>query len=110
MDDNRPGEIEEIVRRYRPPDPPRDLRDRIMSARIEARGRVWPWAVAAAALLATVLTLYTGSAVSASTDPSVEVANHEMVELNERLGTDVTARDMANWIVRIEHARPEEGR
>jgi hypothetical protein len=33
-----------------------------------------------------------------------------MFELNKRLGTDAGARDMADWIVRIEHARPEDGR
>ena len=46
-------ELEDLLRRYRPAGPPPDLRARIMPGAVPVR-RTWPWAVAAAALLATV--------------------------------------------------------
>ena len=45
--------IEDALRRYRPVGPPADLRARILEA--PAPKRAWPWAAAAAALLAVTV-------------------------------------------------------
>jgi hypothetical protein len=44
--------IEGALRRYRPSGPPAALRDRVLAPPV---GRTWPWAAAAAALLAVTL-------------------------------------------------------
>jgi hypothetical protein len=49
-------EIEDLLRRYRPAGPPPDLRGRVMTEAAPV-GRTWPWAAAAAVLLATVVGL-----------------------------------------------------
>jgi hypothetical protein len=49
MDDR---ELEEVLGRYRPRGPSSDLRQSVLAGR---PGRVWPWAVAAAALLAMTI-------------------------------------------------------
>jgi hypothetical protein len=49
-------DIEDLLRRHRPAGPLPALRARILSAPIRSR-RVWPWAVAAAALLAAAVSL-----------------------------------------------------
>ena len=49
-------EIEDLLRRYRPADPPAGLRARIMTEAAPV-GRTWPWAVAAGVVLATVVGL-----------------------------------------------------
>ena len=48
-------EFENLLRRYRPSDPPSGLRERIVL--VPTSRPVWPWAAAAAALLASVMTL-----------------------------------------------------
>jgi hypothetical protein len=45
--------IEGALRRYRPSGPPATLRERVLAQDVPAR--VWPWAAAAAALLAVTL-------------------------------------------------------
>jgi hypothetical protein len=49
-----PDPIEDTLRRYRPSGPPATLRDRVLAPPV---GRTWPWAAAAAALLAVTLGL-----------------------------------------------------
>jgi hypothetical protein len=50
------SDLEDLLRRYRPADPPPGL-----EARIFGEPRVWPWAAAAAALLALTLGLQVAS-------------------------------------------------
>jgi hypothetical protein len=47
-------ELEDLLRRYQPAGPPAALRARILGDTTPV-GRTWPWAVAAAVLLATVV-------------------------------------------------------
>ena len=49
-------DIEDLLRRYRPSGPPPELRARVL-ANEAAAGRTWPWAAAAAALLAATMGL-----------------------------------------------------
>ena len=46
-------EIEELLRRYRPPGPAGDLRARIVAGN-RVTDRAWPWAAAAAVLLGAI--------------------------------------------------------
>lgn len=48
--------VEDLLRRYRPVSPPPGLRARIVEA--PAPKRVWPWAAAAAALLAVTIGMH----------------------------------------------------
>lgn len=63
-------ELEDLLRRYRPAGPPPELRARVTlggdvrmqaTASLDSR-RAWPWAAAAAALLAVTTSLYDSSA------------------------------------------------
>jgi len=62
-------DIEQLLGRYRPADPPASFDERI-SELIAAAGRrkprVWPWAAAAAALLAITVGLHAGTRVAPS--------------------------------------------
>lgn len=100
MDDD---EIEQMLRRYRPADPPTDLLSTIHHVRDDRR--TWPWAVAAAALLAIALGMHGGGAVNAGDNPSIEDARRQVAELSAALGDDPLARETATWLVRIERAR-----
>ena len=102
MDDN---EIERTLQRYRPVDPPEDLLDRILtgdrSALAFPEPRTWPWAVAAAALLALIIGLHSGSA----NDPSVDATRREIADLSASLGGDALAQETATWLVRTERTQ-----
>lgn len=49
-------DLDELLRRYRPARPPRDLRARVLGGTVPA-GRTWPWVAAAAVLLAATVGL-----------------------------------------------------
>jgi hypothetical protein len=55
-------EIERLLRRYQPAAPALSLRVRVVAPAAIRRRRAWPWAVAAAAMLALITTLQMGSA------------------------------------------------
>ena len=55
----RDDDILDPLRRYRPAGPPPRLRARVVQ--VQSAARTWPWAVAAAALLALSIALNTGA-------------------------------------------------
>jgi hypothetical protein len=99
-------DVETLLRSYRPVRPPPALRGRILTPQ-DAR-RVWPWSLAAAALLVVTLALQLATArlnrgasarfASAPSGPSVE-------ELAELLGNDDQGRLLAQRIIVEEELR-----
>ena len=94
------ADIEELLNRYRPGAPPPDLWNRISKS-----PRTWPWAVAAAALLAITLGLH-GAVVPAPTaGPAVDTQRVKAIA--EELGSTPGSEIMAEWMARQE-ARAEQ--
>ena len=97
-------DVEELLRRYRPIDPPAELRMRILAGLREARvPRAWPWAVAAAALLVVTFGLHIAGDretrrmdTAIATMPTTAATRARAVEdLAEMLGGDAAARQVA---------------
>jgi hypothetical protein len=92
MDDR---EIEALLRRYRPVE------------RAPRAPRVWPWAAAAAALLAIVVGLHAGAIVAAP-DERIDARSSQdgVSTLAAQFGGDARARRLADWMVARE--QPDE--
>ena len=108
MDDS---EIEDLLRRYRPIGPPAQLRERIFAT---APGRrIWPWASAAAALLISAMTFHIASGYevgSADVTLGPAAATRVADDLTGMLGGDVSARDLAEFIIVEQQVRSEATR
>src|SRR5687767_8510505 len=92
MDDR---EIENLLRRYRPVAPPADLAGRIAPPR-----RTWPWAAAAALLLAVTLGARTGVDRVVTQFATVQDPTSQAVtELTQLLGGDPMARQVAELML-----------
>ena len=99
-------DIESALRRYRPVGPPAGLH-----ARLAAPRRVWPWAAAAAALLAVTLGARAGIDSLASQVPTVPDPTELAVEdLTRLLGGDAPARQMAELIIVEQQMQRERSR
>ena len=104
------SEIESVLRRYRPAGPAADLERRITkSPDLEGvtAPAIWPWAVAAAALLTITVGLH-----AAVIQPPQEVpaADADRVRLlTEQLGPSPEGRAVAEWLAMLE-AQAEEDR
>ena len=106
-------ELEHLLRRYRPSNPPAALRGRIVLP--PAPPRVWPWAAAAAVLLVSALTLRNAAQretgrIDLGADPVAGL----VADLTEVFGGDGAARAQAESLVleaqlRSELAGPAEG-
>lgn len=99
-------ELEHLLRRYRPSQPPARLRDRIVSQSTSLR--VWPWAAAAAMLLVSALTLRVAAQreagrVDLGADPSAAF----VADLADALGGDAAARQQAESLVLEAQLRSE---
>ena len=92
-------DIEQMLRRHRPAGPPTELRARILQPAAD-ESRLWRWAVAAAALLATTIGFHVASASLKSSVPiqsGSEMADQE--RLIEALGGDAVARTRAELMI-----------
>jgi hypothetical protein len=94
------SEMEDLLRKYRPVGPPAKLRERILgTTRVP---RIWPWASAAAALLALGLVFQHAArnqtaAADLNLGPSALARVTE--DLTNMLGGDISARELAEFIV-----------
>ena len=102
------SDIEDLLRNYRPVDPPVALRHRILATGHVPR--IWPWAAAAAALLVVGVTFQL--AVRRETadaemhfEPSAEARATD--NLTDMLGGDRRARALAESILVLQQARSE---
>lgn len=94
------SDIEELLRRYRPAGPPKQLRERILA--IERTERIWPWMAAAAALLVSALTLHVATrdaaaGVYVTLGPAAETRVAD--DLTDRFGGGAVARELARFLV-----------
>ena len=109
MDDR---DVEQLLTRYRPAGPSSSLDGRIghLAAMPPRQSpRVWPWAAAAAALLALTAGFHsparTSAADSLNTDP---IFRDAVSALSTQLGGDATARMLADTMLRQEAAEREQ--
>jgi len=99
------SELEALLKKYRPVDPPHGLEQRIFDppsghvARPERR--TWPWAVAAAALLAITVGLHALSIASSPARPDVILDEQRVQAVANEIGGP-NARVRAEYIVRQE--------
>lgn len=93
-------DIEDLLRSYQPAGPPPGLRERVLAWTIPSR-RAWPWAAAAAALLAATAVLHAAAGHlhqrGIEADPS---AGAEVERLTEALGGGEHARVLAEEFIR----------
>jgi hypothetical protein len=90
-------ELEQLLNRYRPVGPPDDLFSSItglVRSRTAGVRRAWPWAVAAAALLALTIGLHMSAFV-----PGPELTSTEQTALARQLGGDALAERAAQFIL-----------
>ena len=100
-------DVERRLRRYAPPAPPARLRRRLFERESSPR-RAWPWAAAAAAMLAPAIWLHSSSAALVTSLAGVNedaVRAAEVAALTEFLGGDPGATAVAEGIVRVDAMR-----
>jgi len=99
-------DLERRLRQYRPLAPPPRLRERIVGPQVPTP-RIWPWATAAAAMLATTIFLHASSTSLARQTEIAALApfDAEVTELTEMLGGGVEAERMAREIVEVQAIR-----
>jgi hypothetical protein len=98
-------EIESVLRRYRPVGPPADLEARLVPAR-----RTWPWAAAAAAILALTLAARIGVDALAARFPVTDPRSQAAAELTELLGGDTMARQAVELMLAEQQMLREQAR
>jgi hypothetical protein len=104
-------DIESLLRRYRLLPPNDALFERITKSpdhQITKSKRTWPWAVAAAALLAISLGLHAAVPPAPDTSPLVDAQRVQAIA--EELGGTPESRIMAEWIARHEALVEQEAR
>ena len=98
MNELNDPELERLLRRFHPGDPPSGLRERIVLVRRSPP--VWPWAAAAAALLASAMTFRMATeAETGRIDLGLDPSAVQVGELTAALGGDAVARELAESIV-----------
>ena len=98
-------DIEDLLRRARPAGPPPELRGRLVTPWRKTRD--WPWAVAAAALFATVVGVHAVTAfVTRSAVPTAESRTAaSLAFLTDYLGGDDEAREIGSILLASEQMR-----
>jgi hypothetical protein len=107
------SDLEALLNKYRPADPPPSLARLVESPNLpvpqSSNPRTWPWAVAAAALLAVTVGLHAFS-LTASTTPADTVLDAQRVQaVADEIGGP-GARVIAEYIVSEEQRADAEAR
>jgi hypothetical protein len=103
-------ELEESLLKYRPAEPAADLARRITASTDQIPAKpIWPWAIAAAALLAVTVGLH-GVGLAGTPDDPHAALQREIADVTASLGGDPLDRTVAVLIVQRERARAEEQR
>jgi hypothetical protein len=105
-------ELDDLLRRYRPAGPPPALRARVMAGVPDVR-RTWPWAAAAAALLAATVYLHQSAddaVARTSTRFASDVRRQAIASLSEMLGGDASAQMIAELTISADEFRAERDR
>jgi hypothetical protein len=95
MDEDK---VRELLGRYRPAGPARDLRQRALTAGVSAP-RTWPWAAAAAALLVVSVGLHVAASYEVPRYAVDDNGSDSVEALAAALGGDADARVAAEMIV-----------
>ena len=100
MDDDK---VWELIGRYRPVGPPDALRARALASPVPA-ARTWPWAAAAAALLAATVGFHTAAnrAIAAVAEPADPLSMEALADL---MGGTEEARRAAELIIQEQRFR-----
>ena len=104
-------DVETLLTRYRPAAPRAELAaaiTRLPNYQITRYPRTWPWAVAAAALLAISVGLHAAVPPAPDTSPLVDAQRVQAIA--EDLGGTPESRIMAEWIARHEALVEQEAR
>jgi hypothetical protein len=110
----RDSEVEALLQKYRPANPPDGLAERLAHApQFAIAGspapRAWPWAVAAAALLAVTIGLHAFAIVSAPAAAERALDAQRVQAVADQIGGP-NARVVAEYIVREEQRADAEAR
>jgi len=102
-------QVEELLKRYRPAGPPNALRERCLPP--SPATRVWPWAAAAAALLAITVGIKAAAAdviAGAGVVVTPDTSARAIADLAEVFGGDAAARRVAEQIIEQQMRRDRE--
>ena len=106
MNELNDPELERLLRRFHPSDPPSGLRERIVL--VPTSRPVWPWAAAVAALLASVMTFTMATEREAGrVDLGLDQSAVQVAELTAAFGGDTAARELAESMVAEAQLRAE---
>jgi hypothetical protein len=102
-------QVEDLLKRCRPAGPPDSLRERCLAP--PRLAPVWPWATAAAALLAIAIGLQSAVATAmagANIPPAMDTSAQAAAVMAEALGGDEAARQAAERFIDQEMRRDRE--
>lgn len=106
-------ELENLLKRYRPSGPPRELRDRCLGAPVDGRHAVREWLLPAAAAAAAIVFYVLASGVQREllrVDSSNEAREAAIAAMTAELGGDELARMQAERVMNRMESEPREDR
>jgi hypothetical protein len=106
-------ELEDLLKRYRPSDPPQELRDRCLGVPVDRRLAVREWLLPAAAAAAAVVFYVLASGVQREllrVDGRNEAREAAIATMTAEFGGDDLARIQAERMMNLIESEPREDR